>query len=57
MFKNCSSTSSVKKSNNKLVLSLPDAITPVVWVMDLESASHFGIKIEQDGSGLYARRI
>lgn len=40
-------------SNNTLVLSLPDAITPVVWVMDVEKEGTFVIKVEEQ-EGLFA---
>jgi hypothetical protein len=40
-----------KLSDNTLVLSLPDAITPVVWVMDMNSEGTFIIKVENNEDG------
>lgn len=42
-----------KLSNNTLALSLPDAITPAVWVMDMANEGTFIIKVEQNEAGYY----
>ena len=42
-----------KLSDNTLVLSLPDAITPVVWVMDMNSEGTFIIKVENSEDSYY----
>lgn len=40
-------------SNNRLVLSLPDALTPVMWVMDMANEGTFVMRVEQDDNGFY----
>lgn len=42
-----------KISDNKIVLSLPDAMTPVVWVMDVHETGTFVMKIDQNENGQY----
>lgn len=42
-----------KIADQKLVLSLPDAMTPVMWVMDLASDGAFALKVEQNDHGLF----
>jgi hypothetical protein len=42
-----------KISENRLVFSLPDAMTPVVWVMDLKDEGTFILRVEQNDAGLY----
>jgi hypothetical protein len=42
-----------KLSNNTLALSLPDAVTPVVWVMDIASEGTFLVKVEKNEGGYY----
>ena len=44
-------------SNNTLVLSLPDAITPVVWVMDVEKEGTFVIKVEKQDSFFTLQKV
>ena len=39
--------------NNTMVLSLPDAMTPVVWVFDMNETKSFFVKIEQNDAGLF----
>ena len=52
MFKNCKCPTA-NMTDNRLILSLPDAITPVVWVMDINDAGSFVIKVERDANDLY----
>jgi hypothetical protein len=40
-------------SENRLVLSLPDAMTPVVWMMDLKDEGTFILRVEQNDAGLF----
>jgi hypothetical protein len=40
-------------SDQKLVLSLPDAVTPVVWMMDLSTHGTFVLKVEPADDGLF----
>lgn len=40
-------------SENKIILSLPDAMTPVVWVMDMSDTNQFVMKIDQNENGLF----
>ena len=42
-----------KISDNRLVLSLPDAMTPVVWMMDLADEGTFILRVQQNDGGLY----
>lgn len=42
-----------KMSDGKLILSLPNAMTPVVWVMDMDEAGTFLMKVETTDNGLY----
>lgn len=44
---------SAKIADNRLVLSMPGAETPVVWVMDLSEASTSVLRLELDKQGLY----
>ena len=41
-------TSSVKVVDGKLILSLPDALEPVVWQMDLEQAQSAAFTVKED---------
>ncbi|PJB69988.1 MAG: hypothetical protein CO093_09095 [Alphaproteobacteria bacterium CG_4_9_14_3_um_filter_47_13] len=41
-------SSSAKITNNTLILSLPDAMSPVVWRMDLEEMKSAAFEIEQE---------
>ena len=52
MFKKCHCCEA-KLSDNRLVLSLPDALTPVMWMMDLSNEGTFVMRVEQDDNGLY----
>ncbi|HEY8963888.1 MAG TPA: hypothetical protein VIN59_05425 [Alphaproteobacteria bacterium] len=45
--------SSAKVKDGRLVMSMPDAETPVVWVMDLGEASTSVLRLESDKQGLY----
>lgn len=40
-------------ATNKLVLSLPDAVTPVMWVIDLNESKTVLLKVEQAENDLY----
>ena len=40
-------------SEDRLVLSLPDAMTPVVWMMDLKDEGTFILRVEQNEAGLF----
>ena len=40
-------------SGNNLVLSLPDAMTPVVWMIDTKTSGSFFARIEEDANGLF----
>jgi len=40
-------------NNKSLILSLPDALTPVIWVMEMHNNNDFFIKIEQNDTGLF----
>lgn len=46
-------TSSARLSHNNLVLSLPDAITPVVWMIDTKASGSFFVRVEKDDNGLF----
>ena len=41
-------------TNDSLVLSLTDAITPIVWRIDLKDSASFVMRVEKNDSGLYA---
>lgn len=43
---------SAKVADGRLVLSMPDAETPVVWIMDLNDAATAVLRIESDKLGL-----
>lgn len=43
--------SSARVADGRLILSLPDAETPVIWVMDLDEASTAIIRLEGDKQG------
>lgn len=45
--------SSAKVNAGTLVLSLPDAITPVVWRMDLSTAKSSAIEVRENEDGFY----
>ena len=47
------STPTAKVTDGRLVLNLPDAETPALWVMDLADAQTSVIRIEADKGGLY----
>jgi len=49
----CCSKPTAKISKNKLVLSLPDAMTPVVWMMDISDKSSFVLKVDQNENGQF----
>lgn len=42
-----------RMSDGNLLLSLPDALTPVVWVIDMAVEKTFIIKVEETDTGLY----
>jgi len=44
---------SAKVSDGRLVLSLPDAETPALWMMDLNDAATSVLRIETDRQGFY----
>lgn len=46
--------SSAKVAGNSLVLSLPDALSPSVWRMDLEEARSAAIEVQGRDDGTYA---
>lgn len=46
-------TSSARVKDGRLVLSMPDAETPVVWVMDLSDITTSVLRLEADKQGLY----
>ena len=46
-----SATSSAKVADGRLVLSMPDAETPVVWVMDLADSATAVLRLETDKNG------
>ena len=51
MFGHYKSSAHVK--DGRLVLSMPDAETPVVWVMDLNDATTSVLRLESDKQGFY----
>jgi len=46
-------SSSARVKDGRLVMSMPDAETPVVWVMDLNDATTSVLRLESDKQGLY----
>ena len=46
-------TATAKLTGNQLVLSLPDAMTPVVWMIDLPSSGSFFMRVDKDSNGLH----
>ncbi len=44
---------SAKVTDGRLVLSLPDAETPAVWIMDLNDAATSVMRLENDKQGFY----
>jgi hypothetical protein len=46
-------SASAKVADGRLVISLPDAETPAVWILDLAEASTCVLRIESDRQGLY----
>ena len=44
---------SAKLSGNNLVLSLPDAMTPVVWMIDMDKSGSFFMRVDKDDNGLH----
>ena len=44
---------SASVETGKFVISLPDAMTPVVWMMDISSISDFLFKVDETSDGLY----
>jgi len=50
---NCCQCPSAKMSDSTLVLSLPNAMTPVVWMIDMTSAGTFVMKVENTDNGLF----
>lgn len=42
-----------KLSDGKLVLTLPDAMTPVVWVINTNESGSFFMRVDRDDNGLY----
>lgn len=44
---------SAKLADGRLILSLPDAETPALWVMDLEDAATSVLRLEADRQGFY----
>ena len=44
-------SASAKVADGRLILSLPDAETPVLWVMDLDEAATAVIRLEVDKQG------
>lgn len=40
-------------SDNHLVLSLPDAMTPVVWMIDTDKTGSFFMRVDKDDNGLH----
>lgn len=51
MFKNNKPSASV--IDNRLILSLPNAATPVVWMMDLSDEGTFILRIDQNDNGFF----
>ncbi len=43
---------SAKVADGRLILSLPDAETPVIWIMDLNEAALCALRLETDRQGL-----
>ena len=48
-----SSKPTAKILDKRLVLSLPDAVTPVTWMMDLKEEGTFILKIDQNENGFF----
>jgi len=46
-------TATAKVNDGRLVLSLPDAETPVVWIMELNDAVTSVLRLESDKQGFY----
>lgn len=47
-------TSKARLNDNKLVLSLDNALTPVMWVIDMTTTPSFVLKIEENKDGYFA---
>lgn len=47
---------SAKVADGRLILSLPDAETPVVWALDLKDMDTAVLRVEHDKQGLYILR-
>jgi hypothetical protein len=45
--------SSAKVADGRLILTLPDAQTPVIWIMDLNEATTSVLRIESDQQNLH----
>ena len=50
----CRSSSATLGENSKLVLSLEDALTPAMWVIDLNESPSLLLKVTQTEDNLYA---
>jgi len=50
---NCCQCPTAKISDNTLVLSLPNAMTPVVWMIDMADTGTFVMKVETTDNGLF----
>jgi hypothetical protein len=46
-------TSKARLTNNKLILSLDNALTPVMWVIDLTTTPSFVLKVEENSDGYF----
>jgi hypothetical protein len=55
MLNNKSEKASARITEGKLVLSLPDAMTPVVWMISLDNSDggSFFMRVEKDDNGLH----
>jgi hypothetical protein len=53
LFSNDNNTPTARLSGSQLVLSLPDAMTPVVWMMNTHETGSFFMRVEQDDNGLF----
>lgn len=47
-------TSKAQLNDNKLVLSLDNALTPVMWVIDMTTTPSFVLKVEESTDGYFA---
>ena len=52
-FTNTSHKPQAEIAGDQMVLSLPDAMTPVVWMIDMKQTGSFFVRVEDDKNGLF----